>query len=82
MTALKYMISDQPQPIDPLLHSCIGDFLATIGDADLVCWDGGTGANCCSTFYIRVGCILCGLECVHSVCGVNARLLVLAMFEY
>ena len=35
VTALKYMISDQPQPIDPLLHSCIGDFLATIGDADL-----------------------------------------------
>ena len=37
VTALKYTISDQPQPIDGLLHSCIGEFLATIGDPDLVC---------------------------------------------
>ena len=36
VTALKYTISDQPQPIDSLLHLSIGDFLATIGDADLV----------------------------------------------
>lgn len=36
VTALKYTISDQPQPIDTLLHSCIGDFLSTIGDPDLV----------------------------------------------
>lgn len=36
VTALKYTISDQPQPIDGLLHSCIGEFLATIGDPDLV----------------------------------------------
>lgn len=35
VTALKYTISDQPQPIDSLLHLSIGDFLATIGDADL-----------------------------------------------
>ena len=36
MTALKYTISDQPQPIDSLLHECIADFLSTIGDPDLV----------------------------------------------
>lgn len=36
VTALKYTISDQPQPIDTLLHGCIGDFLSTIGDPDLV----------------------------------------------
>ncbi len=36
VTALKYTISDQPQPIDSLLHKCIGEFLATIGDPDLV----------------------------------------------
>ncbi len=36
VTALKYTISDQPQPIDSLLHSCIGEFLVTIGDPDLV----------------------------------------------
>lgn len=35
VTALKYTISDQPQPIDSLLHSCIGEFLEAIGDADL-----------------------------------------------
>lgn len=36
VTALKYTISDQPQPIDALLHNCIGEFLVTIGDSDLV----------------------------------------------
>ena len=36
VTALKYTISDQPQPIDVLLHNCIGEFLSTIGDPDLV----------------------------------------------
>ena len=36
VTALKYTISDQPQPIDSLLHDCIGEFLSTIGDPDLV----------------------------------------------
>lgn len=35
VTALKYTISDQPQPIDTLLHECIADFLSTIGDPDL-----------------------------------------------
>jgi cullin-associated NEDD8-dissociated protein 1 len=35
VTALKYTISDQPQPIDSLLHECIADFLSTIGDPDL-----------------------------------------------
>jgi len=40
VTALKYTISDQLQPIDTLLHSCIGEFLATIGDADLVSGEG------------------------------------------
>jgi len=43
VTALKYTISDQLQPIDTLLHSCIGEFLATIGDADLVSGMGGGG---------------------------------------
>ena len=41
VTALKYTISDQPQPIDGLLHSCIGEFLSTIGDSDLVSEDIG-----------------------------------------
>ena len=40
VTALKYTISDQPQPIDALLHSCIAEFLSTIGDPDLVRGEG------------------------------------------
>ncbi|GFR63434.1 cullin-associated NEDD8-dissociated protein 1 [Elysia marginata] len=35
VTAIKFTISDQPQPIDPLLKSCIGDFLRTLQDEDL-----------------------------------------------
>ncbi|XP_033121634.1 cullin-associated NEDD8-dissociated protein 1-like isoform X2 [Anneissia japonica] len=35
VTAVKYTISDQPQSIDPLLKSCIGDFLKTMEDSDL-----------------------------------------------
>uniref|UniRef100_H3CLX5 Cullin-associated and neddylation-dissociated 1 n=1 Tax=Tetraodon nigroviridis TaxID=99883 RepID=H3CLX5_TETNG len=35
VTAVKFTISDQPQPIDPLLKSCIGDFLKTLADPDL-----------------------------------------------
>ena len=36
VTAFKYTITDQPQPIDVLLRACIGDFLKTLGDAELV----------------------------------------------
>uniref|UniRef100_A0A2C9JF10 TATA-binding protein interacting (TIP20) domain-containing protein n=1 Tax=Biomphalaria glabrata TaxID=6526 RepID=A0A2C9JF10_BIOGL len=35
VTAIKFTISDQPQPIDPLLKTCIGDFLRTLQDEDL-----------------------------------------------
>ncbi|KAJ7316954.1 hypothetical protein JRQ81_003116 [Phrynocephalus forsythii] len=35
VTAIKFTISDQPQPIDPLLKGCIGDFLKTLQDPDL-----------------------------------------------
>ncbi|TNN40104.1 Cullin-associated NEDD8-dissociated protein 1 [Liparis tanakae] len=35
VTAVKFTISDQPQPIDPLLKNCIGDFLKTLEDPDL-----------------------------------------------
>ncbi|XP_053147989.1 cullin-associated NEDD8-dissociated protein 1-like [Hemicordylus capensis] len=35
VTAIKFTISDQPQPIDPLLKGCIGDFLKTLQDSDL-----------------------------------------------
>ncbi|TNM91501.1 hypothetical protein fugu_019881 [Takifugu bimaculatus] len=35
VTAVKFTISDQPQPIDPLLKNCIGDFLKTLADPDL-----------------------------------------------
>ncbi|XP_046857896.1 cullin-associated NEDD8-dissociated protein 1-like [Xenia sp. Carnegie-2017] len=35
VTAIKFTISDQPQPIDPLLKICIGDFLKTVQDEDL-----------------------------------------------
>ncbi|KAI1239333.1 Cullin-associated NEDD8-dissociated protein 1, partial [Lamprotornis superbus] len=35
VTAVKFTISDHPQPIDPLLKSCIGDFLKTLEDPDL-----------------------------------------------
>jgi len=35
VTAIKFTISDQPQPIDPLLKTCIGDFLQTLQDSDL-----------------------------------------------
>ncbi|XP_024063306.1 cullin-associated NEDD8-dissociated protein 1-like isoform X1 [Terrapene carolina triunguis] len=35
VTAIKFTISDQPQPIDLLLKGCIGDFLKTLQDPDL-----------------------------------------------
>ncbi|XP_073207347.1 cullin-associated NEDD8-dissociated protein 1-like isoform X5 [Lepidochelys kempii] len=35
VTAIKFTISDQPQPIDVLLKGCIGDFLKTLQDPDL-----------------------------------------------
>ncbi|XP_062977493.1 cullin-associated NEDD8-dissociated protein 1-like [Elgaria multicarinata webbii] len=35
VTAIKFTISDHPQPIDPLLKGCIGDFLKTLQDSDL-----------------------------------------------
>ncbi|XP_035217721.1 cullin-associated NEDD8-dissociated protein 1-like [Stegodyphus dumicola] len=35
VTAMKFTISDQPQPIDTLLRGCIGDFLKTLKDPDL-----------------------------------------------
>ena len=36
VTAFKYTITDQPQPIDVLLKACIGDVLKTLGDPELV----------------------------------------------
>ena len=36
ITALKYTISDHPQPIDSHLHKYIAHFLAAISDPDLV----------------------------------------------
>ncbi|NXN92906.1 CAND1 protein, partial [Rhinopomastus cyanomelas] len=35
VTAVKFTIVDQPQPVDALLRGCIGDFLKTLEDADL-----------------------------------------------
>ncbi|XP_014219728.1 cullin-associated NEDD8-dissociated protein 1 [Copidosoma floridanum] len=35
VTAIKFTISDQPQPIDPMLKQCMGHFLATLEDQDL-----------------------------------------------
>ncbi|PIK52686.1 putative cullin-associated NEDD8-dissociated protein 1-like [Apostichopus japonicus] len=35
VTAVKFTISDQPQPIDSLLKTCIGDFLDTMQDPDI-----------------------------------------------
>ncbi|KAK2169251.1 hypothetical protein NP493_1199g02046 [Ridgeia piscesae] len=35
VTAIKFTISDQPQAIDPLLRSMMGDFLETLHDQDL-----------------------------------------------
>ncbi|XP_063406823.1 cullin-associated NEDD8-dissociated protein 1-like isoform X1 [Mytilus trossulus] len=35
VTAIKFTISDQPQGIDALLRTCIGDFLKTLQDPDL-----------------------------------------------
>uniref|UniRef100_A0A4X2LA96 Cullin associated and neddylation dissociated 2 (putative) n=1 Tax=Vombatus ursinus TaxID=29139 RepID=A0A4X2LA96_VOMUR len=35
VTAIKFTISDQPQPVDVLLKDCIGDFLKTLQDSDL-----------------------------------------------
>ncbi|NXD75224.1 CAND1 protein, partial [Halcyon senegalensis] len=35
VTAVKFTIADQPQPIDALLRGCIGDFLKTLQDPDL-----------------------------------------------
>ena len=37
VTAFKYTISDQPQPIDHLLRNSITDFMETLGDPELVC---------------------------------------------
>lgn len=61
VTALKYTISDQPQPIDGLLHSCIGEFLATIGDPDLVSGKEGV--------VIMRACTLHPPECAKSCSG-------------
>ncbi|NWR56784.1 CAND1 protein, partial [Bucorvus abyssinicus] len=35
VTAVKFTIADQPQPIDTLLRGCIGNFLKTLQDPDL-----------------------------------------------
>ncbi|NWY51390.1 CAND1 protein, partial [Chionis minor] len=35
VTAVKFTIADQPQPIDALLKGCVGDFLKTLQDPDL-----------------------------------------------
>ncbi|NXS61534.1 CAND1 protein, partial [Brachypteracias leptosomus] len=35
VTAVKFTIADQPQPVDALLKGCIGDFLKTLQDPDL-----------------------------------------------
>ncbi|RMX39058.1 hypothetical protein pdam_00017612, partial [Pocillopora damicornis] len=35
VTAVKFTISDHPQPIDSQLRGCIGDFLRTVQDPDL-----------------------------------------------
>ncbi|XP_055985466.1 cullin-associated NEDD8-dissociated protein 2 [Sorex fumeus] len=35
ITAVKFLISDQPQPIDPLLKSLIGEFMESLQDPDL-----------------------------------------------
>jgi cullin-associated NEDD8-dissociated protein 1 len=35
VTAFKYTITDQPQPIDSMLKTCIGEFLQTLGDPEL-----------------------------------------------
>lgn len=35
VSAMKFTITDQPQQIDSLLRSCIGDFLKTLEDPDL-----------------------------------------------
>ncbi|PFX22174.1 Cullin-associated NEDD8-dissociated protein 1 [Stylophora pistillata] len=35
VTAVKFTISDQPQPIDSQLRGCIGEFLRTVQDPDL-----------------------------------------------
>uniref|UniRef100_A0A914VPW0 TATA-binding protein interacting (TIP20) domain-containing protein n=1 Tax=Plectus sambesii TaxID=2011161 RepID=A0A914VPW0_9BILA len=35
VTAVKFMVVDQPQPIDDLLQQCIGEFLQTLTDSDL-----------------------------------------------
>lgn len=35
VTAVKFTISDQPQPIDPLLTVAIKDFLSRLNDPDL-----------------------------------------------
>ncbi|NWY72366.1 CAND1 protein, partial [Erithacus rubecula] len=35
VTAIKFTITDQPQPIDALLKDCIGDFLQTLQDPEL-----------------------------------------------
>ena len=43
ITALKYTISDHPQPIDAHLHKYIARFLAAISDPDLVRVVGGEG---------------------------------------
>ncbi|XP_077930999.1 cullin-associated NEDD8-dissociated protein 2 [Halichoerus grypus] len=35
ITALKFLVSDQPHPIDPLLKSLIGEFMESLQDPDL-----------------------------------------------
>ncbi len=71
VTALKYTISDQPQPIDTLLHGCIGEFLATIGDPDLVSDHTSSPVAGCVVTHIIANCMSIRVHMVLSFCTVS-----------
>ena len=62
VTAFKCTITDQPQPIDVMLKACIGDFLKTLGDTELVGTSGDVKMCVCHTF-----CFVCRFAFLDAV---------------
>ena len=62
VTAFKYTITDQPQPIDVLLKACIGDFLKTLKERELVGTSGDVKMCVSHTF-----CFVCRFPFLDAV---------------
>lgn len=79
VTAFKYTISDQPQPIDHLLRNCITDFMETLGDPELVRTQLLLLVDCLHHMtHCILECATCCIGCTQFCCtqqaSVNPRL--------